>query len=562
MNLETDILVIGGGSAGCMAAIAAKEQNPDVDVLIIEKGEIHRSGSIARGMDALNIIVQPGKASPELYLEAARIAADGILDSKPSYVLAEKSYSILKRLEEWGVRFPRNEQGEYVSLQVHPKGAFLVEMDSPDLKLLLARKITEAGARVLNRTMITSLLVSEGRVGGAMGFNLRTGEFVVCPAKATILTNGGCARFTLPNSGYLYGTFDYPGNAGDGYSMSFRAGAKLTGFEYTQCAPLIKDINCPLLYITLTRGAEVINAFGQRIEFEGFSTQAMLQELHEGRGPIFIKMSHLPEEKIQEIERILFTTERPIQKRFWEGRDIDFRREAIELGTTEYQLCGGHGLTGIVVNEKAETTLKGLYAAGDVACVPKQHLTGAFVFGEIAGRNAAALISTIQQLKVNEALVQAEERRIFRMLDKKGKGGPITPTEFEYKVRRTINDYIVPPKNERKLQQGLWWIQRFREEIENIRAKNYHELGRFVEIQFILDCAEISAVASLTRRESRWGWFHYRMDFPERDDRNWLVHIILERGKKSGEIKISLLPVDSENRAINGGGYDAAKDRC
>ncbi|MFX1343315.1 MAG: FAD-dependent oxidoreductase, partial [Promethearchaeota archaeon] len=233
MHLETDVLVIGGGSAGCMAAIAALEQNPDADVLIIEKGEIHRSGSIARGMDALNIVVQPGKSSPELYLEATQITADGILASKPSYVLAEKSYSILKRLEGWGVQFPRDKEGKYVSLQVHPKGAFLVEMDAPNLKLLLAQKVTEAGAQVLNRTMITRLFMSEERLGGAMGFDLRTGEFVVCSAKATILANGGCARFSLPKSGYLFGTFDYPGNAGDGYSQAFQAGAKLTGFEYT-----------------------------------------------------------------------------------------------------------------------------------------------------------------------------------------------------------------------------------------------------------------------------------------------------------------------------------------
>ncbi|MHA1586372.1 MAG: FAD-dependent oxidoreductase, partial [Candidatus Heimdallarchaeota archaeon] len=296
MNIETDILIIGGGSAGSMAAIVAKEQNPKAKVLVIEKGEIHRSGSIAMGMDALNIVVQPELSTPELYLNSALIATDGILDYKPSYVMAERSYSILKRLEGWGIRFPKDEQDKYISLQVHAKGKFLLEMDSPDLKLVLAEKIKEAGVQVLNRTMVTSLLVTNGKVHGAMGFNLRTGEFVVVSAKATILANGGCARFSLPNSGYLYGLFDYPGNAGDGYSLAYRAGAQLTGFEYTSCSPLIKDINCPLLYITITRGAKVINAFGDEIELEYLNTQTMLKELREGRGPIFIQLSHLPEE--------------------------------------------------------------------------------------------------------------------------------------------------------------------------------------------------------------------------------------------------------------------------
>jgi len=544
--LETDILVIGGGSAGSMAAIVAKEQNPDANVLVIEKGEIHRSGSIAMGMDALNIVVQPGITTPELYINSARIATDGILDYKPSLVMAERSYSILKRLESWGIRFPKNEQDEYISLQVHAKGKFLLEMDSPDLKLILAEKLKEAGVQVLNRTMVTSLLVSDGEVHGAMGFNLRTGEFIVCSAKATILANGGCARFSLPNSGYLYGTFDYPGNAGDGYSLAYRAGAQLTGFEYTSCSPLIKDLNCPLLYITLTRGAKVINAFGEEIELEYLSTQTMLKELREGRGPIFIKLSHLSEEKIQEIERILFTTERPIQKRFWENRGIDFREGLIELGITEYQLCGGHGLTGVVVNEKTETTLKGLFAAGDVACVPLQHLTGAFVFGEIAGENAVAFASKTQHSKIKEDVIKAEKQRLFSIMDKKESDRKISVREFEYKVRRTISDYVVPPKNDRKLRQALWWIPRFREEMKNIRVTDYHELSRFEEIQFILDCAELSTYAALERKESRWGWFHYRSDYPQPDDDKWLIHVVLEKGKKPGEIKTTLVPIKTK----------------
>ena len=546
MNLETDILIIGGGSAGSLAAIVAKEQNPEANVLVIEKGEIHRSGSIAMGMDALNIVVQPGLSTPELYLNSALIATDGVLDYKPSYVMAERSYSILKRLEGWGIRFPKDEQDKYISLQVHAKGKFLLEMDSPDLKLVLAEKLKEVGVQVLNRTMVTSLLESNGKIKGAMGFNLRTGEFVVCSAKATILANGGCARFSLPNSGYLYGSFDYPGNAGDGYSLAYRAGAQLTGFEYTSCSPLIKDLNCPLLYITLTRGAKVINAFGEEIELEYLSTQSMLKELREGRGPIFIQLNHLPEERIQEIERILFTTERPIQKRFWENRGIDFRDGLIELGITEYQLCGGHGMTGIVVNEKTETTLEGLYAAGDVACVPLQHLTGAFVFGEIAAENAVAFAKKTPQNKIKENLIQDEKQRLFSIMNKKDNGSKITVREFEYKVRRTISDYIVPPKNERKLQQALWWIPRFRKEMKNIQVTDYHELSRFEEIKFILDCAELSAHAALERKESRWGWFHYRTDYPEQDDDNWLKHVVLELGKKSGEPQTTLVPIKAK----------------
>ncbi len=543
MDIETDILIIGGGSAGTMAAVVAKEQNPAADVTIIEKGEISRSGSIAMGMDALNIVVQPGITTPELYMKSAKIATEGILDYKPSYAMAERSYSILKRLEEWGIRFPKDEENNYISLQVHAKGSFLLEMDSPDLKLVLAKKVKEAGVNVINRTIVTKLLVKNNQIYGAMGFNIRTGEFIVCKAKATILANGGCARFSLPNSGYLHGTFDYPGNAGDGYSLAYRAGAQLTGFEFAQCSPLIKDINCPLLYITLTRGAEVVNAHGETIDLEYVSTQNMLKELRKGKGPIFIKMNHLSEERIQEIERILFTVERPIQKKFWENRGIDFRQGLIELGETEYQLCGGHGMTGIVVNEKAETTLKGLYAAGDVACVPFQHLTGAFVFGEVAAEEAVKFVKKIDFGEVDKSLINEEERRLQSIMDR-NKIGTISVQEFEYKVRRTISDYAIPPKNATKLKRFLWWLPRFREEMKDIQITDHHELSKFEEIRFILDSAELSVHASLAREESRWGWFHYRTDFPEKDDKNWLKHVVLELGLKSGEVQTYLVPID------------------
>ncbi|NHJ46364.1 MAG: fumarate reductase/succinate dehydrogenase flavoprotein subunit [Asgard group archaeon] len=541
MELEADILIIGGGSAGCMAALVAKEEIPDADVLIIEKGDISRSGSIAMGMDALNIVVQPGKTTSDLYVESARYAAAGILDPKPSYVLGENSYSILKRLENWGVRFPLDKNGEYITLQVHKKGAFMVEMDAPDLKIILSEKVKEAGVRVLNRVIMTDLLLHKDQVIGAIGFNYRSGEFIVCSAKVTILANGGCSRFSLPNSGYLYGVFDYPGNAGDGYSMAFNAGAKLTGFECPQSSPLIKDFNCPLLYITLTRGAEVVNAYGEKIDLEYLSTQTMLQALREGVGPIFIKMDHLPEEKIKEIERILFTTERPTQKKFWEGRGVDFRKGMIELGETEYQLCGGHGITGIVVNEKAETSLKNLFAIGDVASVPMQHLSGAFVFGEIAGIEAVKLAAKTKIQKPNIDFVKAEEKRLFAMLDEEADRTDFSPTKFEYKVRRMVSDYITPPKNKRKLELALWWIKRFRDEMNIVKAKDYHELSKMEEIRFILDCAELSAAAALERKESRWGWFHYRTDYPEQDDENWLARVILEKGLDG--VKVTLDPI-------------------
>lgn len=387
-QVDADVLVIGGGSAGAMAAIRAKEVNRSQKVVVFEKGHILYSGCIARGMDALNIVAVPGVATPELYVESNRIACGGIMDEPVNYLMAQRSYPLMKKLEGWGVFFPRDRDGNYELLQVHPKGKFCLAMKEPELKTILAKRLLGLGCKVFNRVMGLQLIVEEGRVAGAVGMNIQTGDLIVCRAKAVILCSGGTARFGLPNSGYLYGVYDFPGNTGDGYAMAFQAGAEVTGFEYTLNYYIIKDINAPLLYITLTRGAHLLNAMDVHFEDNHPSNQSIALEYRKDMGPMRIRMRHLPEAKIKEIEDILFSTERPVQQRFFEGRGINFRTGDIELWPTEFYLCGGHGLTGIFVDERAATTLPGLYAAGDVSLVARGHLSGAFVFGEIAAEEA------------------------------------------------------------------------------------------------------------------------------------------------------------------------------
>ena len=542
-EMKADILIIGGGSAGCMAAIRAKEINPSLKVVVFEKGDFKRGGTIAMGMDALNIVSIPGGDSPEAYVETVGSTVDGILDQKPSLVMAQRSYELMRKLESWGARFRKDANGNYEMLKIHPKGKFCAGMDEPDLKVILAKKAESLGVEVVNRTIATSLLKSEHVVTGATGLNLRTGEFVVCSAKSTIITNGGCSRFMMPHSGHPFGTYDYPGNTGDGWAMAYRAGAKLTGFEFTSNAPLIKDIACPLLYITLTRGAHIINGLGQRIDNEGdIGVHAMLREFNEGRGPVLIKMDHLPEEKIKEIEEILFTTERPIQKRFFEQRGIDFRKQPIELFPTEYFLCGGHGSAGLVVDEHAATSVEGLYAAGDAASVPRQHLTGAFVFGEVAAEKAAARAVSMDWPCATQAQIAAERNRVFSPLSEEP--SPLDLAEFEQKVRQTAGDYAVPPKNEWKLKNAIKWMTHFKEELKALKAADFHELAKILEIESIIYCIELSAIASNARKESRWGSYHYRSDYPEKNDAEWKKHIILQAGNIPGETLVSFQDIE------------------
>jgi len=536
--MQADILIIGGGSAGAMAAIRAKELNPRQAVVVLEKGDAKYSGCIARGMDALNIVAVPGVATPELYVESNSLACEGIMDEPVNYRMAERSWALMQKLVSWGVCFPMDEKGDYEILQVHPKGRFCVTMKEPELKTILAKRMVDMGTRVLNRTMALELVKDGDRICGAVAMNVRTGELLGIQAKSVILAAGGTARFGLPNNGYLYGVYDFPGNTGDGYCLAYRAGAELSGFEYTLVYYIVKDINAPLLYITLTRGCHLVNAFDERRDKDHPSIRTMFLEHLEERGPMRIKLSHLPEEKIREIESILFTTERPSCERFYAGREVDFRTGEIELWPTEVFLCGGHGLTGVRVNEKAETSVQGLYAAGDTSLVARGHLSGAFVFGEIAAESAtesAAGVGHAELTMPQVAAVSAKRRQ--RLAQTRG---TVTIEEFEYKVRRMINDYIRPPKNEYKLDRALWWMNRFRQELDAmVRVGDAHDLFKAYEVENIIDCATLSAVASKERKESRWLPWHYRSDFPKKDDANWLKHIVLTRGTEPGDVRVT-----------------------
>lgn len=540
-HIETDILVVGGGSAGCLAAIRAKEIAPDLRVAVMEKGDLMYSGCIAMGMDALNIVAIPGLTTPELYLEATTLACEGVVDGPPSFEMAARSWELLKKLESWGVHFPMK-NGKYETLRVHPKGEFLVTMKEPDLKKIIARRVYDSGCRVLNRTMAFELMMEGDRVAGVLGYNLRTGELIICRAKAVIICSGGLARFSLPNSGYLYGVYDFPGNTGDGWAMSYRAGAELTGLEYTTCYCIIKDIGAPLLYITLTRGAEALNGFGKPIEGGHISIKTLVQEYADGRGPVFMRLKHLPKEKIQEIEDILFTTERPVMERFFKGRDIDFRKTDIELYNTEHFLCSGHGQAGLVVNARGETNLRGLLAAGDAACVARGHLTGAFTFGEAAAERAAEICRKEREASPEATGVDGARRKLAGIFEM---NGPIDPHQFEYKVRRLIGDYLVPPKNEIKLKLGLDWMDRFTAMLGSaVRVTDAHWASKILEIESIISTATLSGCASLVRKESRWGYWHYRTDYPERNDNEWVRHVVLTKGADEHRPQVTLRDID------------------
>jgi succinate dehydrogenase/fumarate reductase flavoprotein subunit len=533
--LEVDVLVIGGGTAGPMAAVKAKEANPKLRVAVLEKANVKRSGCISMGMDGLNNAVIPGHATPEQYVKEITIANDGIVNQKTVMAYAERSFDMINQLDKWGVKFEKDETGDYNVKKVHHMGTYVLPMpEGHNIKKILYRQLRRKRVEVINRFMATRLFKgADGRIAGAMLLNPRTGETAVIKAKAVILCTGAAGRLGLPSSGYLFGTYENPTNAGDGYAMAYHAGAELSGLECYQINPLIKDYNGPACaYVTGPMGGFTANANGERfIECDYWSGQMMMEfynELEGGKGPVFLKLDHLAEETIEEIEEILHSNERPSRGRFHENRHTNYREKMVEMHISEIGLCSGHSASGVWTDENARTTVPGLYAAGDLGSVPHNYMLGAFVYGAIAGEDAAAYCADTELPEIDPEDISRERERILAPLHRED---GIPPHQVEYKLRRLVNDYLQPPKVTRKMEIGLDRFAEIRRDLEMMSAEDPHELMRANEVSFILDCAEMAAHASLYRTESRWGLYHYRVDYPQTDDNEWFVHVQTKKGE-------------------------------
>ncbi|GIE94433.1 fumarate reductase/succinate dehydrogenase flavoprotein subunit [Paractinoplanes rishiriensis] len=545
--LDCDVLVVGGGTAGTMAALSAAEHG--ARVLLLEKAHVRHSGALAMGMDGVNNAVIPGKATPEDYVREITRANDGIVDQRTVHQTATRGHAMVQRLERYGVKFEKDEYGEYAVRQVHRSGRYVLPMpEGRDVKKVLYRVLRRREMRDLiqieNRVMPVRVLTDAGRAVGAVGFDTRSGELVTVSAGAVILATGACGRLGLPASGYLYGTYENPTNAGDGYAMAYHAGAELSGIECFQINPLIKDYNGPACaYVANPFGGYQVNNRGERfVDCDYWSGQMMAEvarELDSDRGPIYLKLSHLPEETIGALEGILHSTERPTRGTFHAGRGHDYRTHDVEMHISEIGLCGGHSASGVWVDENGATTVPGLYAAGDLACVPHNYMIGAFVFGDLAGTHAAGLPSRPAAAPLPEDQIAAAHELIYRPL--RHPGGPPQP-QVEYKLRRFVNDYVAPPKSAAKLEIAVETFRRMTTEIEEMGGQTPHELMRCAEVTFIRDCAEMAARASLVRTESRWGLYHDRADHPGRDDAEWLYHLNLRR-RPDGEMEFVKRPV-------------------
>ncbi len=352
---EVDIVIIGGGAAGSMAAIYAQKTNPAIKVAVLDKSKIETSGAAGRGMDALNTMALPPYSFPEDVVEHLTKVTEGVLDQEVAYEFGKRCPQVVKDLEaimqrEKGDLFPVDENGNYRLFFLHPiQKPLLQPMDGEEMKRALAKAVRDSGAQVYDRTPAIKLVSEDNRIKGVLAFNTRNGHYHYFITKSVCLTTGAAGRMGLASSGYLAGCYEFPGNAGDGYAMAYEAGAELANMECFQANSLLKDHQGPSCgYVAIPRGAYGVNSLGERIWSHGYSSgdgkMGVWKTFAEGKGPTFLKMNHLPEENIKVIEKIQWGSERTSRGLFHKGRKQNYRKEkSVELAFgEEIGVCGGH----------------------------------------------------------------------------------------------------------------------------------------------------------------------------------------------------------------------------
>ncbi len=545
---DTDILIIGGGTAGCLAAVEARMVAPELEVLILEKANIERSGCLAAGMNAINAYLHPGE-TPESFLRYVRYDAMGLCREDLVLSQAGELNAAVDRVTDWGLPILRDENGRPAR-----RGRWNLKINGERLKPLIARQARRAGARVLNRVVATDFLLEGGRVVGAIGFGVRDAEIYRIRAKATIVATGGAAGIYKPNTdGSAHHRMWYsPFNTGAGYAMGIRAGAELTSLEMRFIALRTKDSVAPTGTLALGFGASQINARGERFMATRFGhlggdgaptclrVYGPVQEIKEGRGPCYMDTRGLPAEKVREL-KAAYLDMYPNLVLQWAANGHDPGRDAVEIMGTEPYLVGGHAQAGYWVETDRSTTLEGLWAAGDVAGgAPYKFVSGCFAEGMIAARAAARYAAAVPWGAADGDLLH---ERILRPLWTPVGNCNIQPQEMEERLQRTMDQYAggigsFYEMNEERLLVALGEVQRLQEDASDLSAADPHELLQAHEIMDRVQVAETLLHHLLHRKETRWPGFQTRLDYPERLDEHWLKFVNTRRDRDTGRIEV------------------------
>lgn len=540
-KISTDVLIIGGGTAGCYAALTISE-NSDKKVLICEKAHIKRSGCLAAGVNALNAYIVEGR-KPQDYVDYAKKDADGIVREDLLLTMSEKLNEVTDRLEKLGLVILKDENGKYVT-----RGNRNLKINGENIKPILADAVERAkNVTVLNRVNIFDYSVKDNKINGAFGFGIESGIFYTIEAKAVIIATGGAAGLYKPNNpGFSRHKMWYPPfNTGAGYAMGIRAGAEMTTFEMRFIALRCKDTIAPTGTLAQGVGAKQINSLGEVYETKyGLTTServyGTVNENQEGRGPCYLRTEGITAEQDESLLKA-YLNMAPSQTIKWIESGRNPSRQNVEIEGTEPYIVGGHTASGYWVDTDRATTIEGLFAGGDVAggC-PQKYVTGALAEGEIAGLSAVKYIDSKKSFeKISDEDTNYHLRETEKYLT--DRHSLYTTEQLEEAMQTIMDSYAGGIKtnyrfNEKQLDIADCKIRQLETLTDDLYAEDFQELMYICELKERLTVCK-SVIAHLrARKETRWHSFAENLDYPEKDDKNFNKYV--NSRLENGEIKI------------------------
>ena len=533
--LHTDILIIGGGTAGCYAALTIREKS-DYSIIIAEKANIKRSGCLAAGVNAINAYIVKGR-KPEDYVDYAKKDADGIVREDLLMTMSEGLNRVTDKMEKLGLVILKDENGEYVA-----RGNRNIKINGENMKPLLAEAVSKlADCKVINRINITDYIVEDNTIKGAYGFSIEDATAYEIRAKKVLCATGGAAGLYRPNNpGFSRHKMWYPPfNTGTGYAMGIRSGAEMTTFEMRFIALRCKDTIAPTGTIAQGVGAKQVNSLGEVYETKyGLTTServyGTVMENLEGRGPCYLRTEGISPQQDESLRKA-YLNMAPSQTLKWVEAGKNPSEQNVEIEGTEPYIVGGHTASGYWVNTERETTIHGLYAAGDVAggC-PQKYVTGAMVEGEIAA------IDMISKLDADTSVISSDTAAFDEKKALEAKASEydhfltersqmFTTEAIEEAMQKVMDNYAGGISthyqfNGKQLALAKEKINHLIELTGDLYAADMHELMFIYELKERLTVC-LSVIAHLgARKETRWHSFAENLDYPNKSD-DWMKYV-------------------------------------
>ena len=610
-----DILVVGAGLGGTGAAYEARYWGRNKKIVIAEKANINRSGAVAQGLYAINCYMGTrfGENNPEDHVRYARIDLMGMVREDLLFDMARHVDSTVHKFEEWGLplmKDPKKADAEGLAKGAYMReGKWQIMIHGESYKPIVAEAATKNADKTYNRIMVTHLLMDEAqenRVAGAVGFNVRTGNYHVFKSKATIVGAGGASNIFKPRSvGEGAGRVWYaPWSSGSAYGLMIEAGAKMTQMENRIVLARFKDGYGPVGAYFLHLKTYTQNGYGEEYESNWFPeleervgkryldveashvtarpiptclrTSAIISEINAGRGPIhMVTMEAFQDPHLEEVGWENFLGMTVGQAVLWAANDIDPKYINPELATSEPYVMGSHatgcgawcsGPEDLSPEEyfwgyNRMTSVSGLFGAGDaVGGTPHAFSSGSFTEGRLAAKAACQYIDDgkAEGIVVSDKQIADRKEEIYKPLETYTVGrneivaGTVSPSYLLpmpglQRLQKIMDEYcggvtVSYMTNDKLLSMGMQKLKVMEEDMEKVGAEDIHQLMRAWELKHRLRTSECVFQHTFFRKETRWPGYYYRGDAMKLDDDNWHVLTVSHRDRNTGEYTMEKAP--------------------